>query len=293
MKKALVFIISLFCCGALWSQHWIGVSADADCALQLDKIPETKTKLGGGGGIGFIYQYQNKFFILETGLASKFTYNPVGVADSLLHFNMIDTQRASFVYNGHLKDRVDASMNLSVSLPLMFGVEYSYFYGLVGAKINYTLLSYTRQTAKLATTGDYDFYYETLENMPTHGFHDYTKEESKGSMNYKLDVQVVAELGSVFYSSNSSIKYRIGVFAEYGVLNVRKSSNDISLLTPDLTAYMHVHMNHIYSSSVAPTTPVHNLFCDVRFSILFNVGESKSSTSHARRSSDPCRCMIY
>lgn len=293
MRKAFVFIVSILCCGTLWSQHWIGVSADADLAWQLDKMPETKTKLGGGGGIGFVYQFQHNHFILETGLKGKFINNPVGVADSLLHFNMIDTKGTPFIYNGYLKDRTDVSKNLFVNLPLMLGVEYNYFYGLVGAKLNYTLLSHTHQTAQLATTGDYDIYYETLENVPTHGFHGYIKEESKGSMNYKLDARVAAELGTVFYSSNRSMKYRIGVFAEYGVLNVRKSSNDISLLTPDLTEYMHVNMNHIYSSSVSPTSPVHNLLCGLRFSILFNVGESKSSTSHSRRSSYPCRCLTY
>lgn len=293
MRKAFVFIVSILCCGALWSQHWIGVSANADLAWQLDNMPETKTKLGGGGGIGFVYQFQLNHFILETGLEGKFTYNPVGVADSLLHFNMIDTKGTPFIYNGYLKDRTDVSKNLSVSLPLMLGVENNYFYALVGAKLNYTLLSRTHQTAQLATTGDYDIYYETLENVPTHGLHDYIKEESKGSMNYKLDARVAAELGTVFYSSNRSMKYRIGVFAEYGVLNVRKSSIDISLLTPDLTEYMHVNMNHIYSSSLSPTSPVHNLLCGLRFSILFNVRESKSFTSHSRHSSYPCRCLIY
>ena len=293
MRKAFVFIVSLLCCGALWSQHWVGVSADADLAWQLDKMPETKTKLGGGGGIGFVYQFQHNHFILETGLEGKFTYNPVGVADSLLHFNMIDTKGTPFIYNGYLKGRTDVSKNLSVSLPLMLGVEYSYFYGLVGAKLNYTLLSRTNQTAQLATTGDYDIYYESLENVPTHGFHDYIKEESKGSMNYKLDARVAAELGTVFYSSNRFMKYRIGVFAEYGVLNVRKSSIDISLLTPDLTEYMHVNMNHIYSSSLSPTSPVHNLLCGLRFSILFNVGNSNTTSSRSRHSSYPCRCQNY
>jgi hypothetical protein len=287
MRNAFVFIVSLLCCGALWSQHWIGVSADADLAWQRDKMPETTTKLGGGGGIGFVYQFQRNHFIFETGLEGKFTYNPVGVADSLLHFNMIDTKGTPFIYNGYLKDRTDVSKNLSVNLPLMLGVEYNYFYGLVGAKLNYALLSRTHQTAQLATTGDYDIYYEILENVPTHGFHDYIKEESKGSMNYKLDARVAAELGAVFYSYDRSLKYRIGVFAEYGILDVRKSSDNVSLLTPDLTEYMHVNMNHIYSSSNTPTSPVHNLLCGLRFSILFPVGKSNYRSSR----SYPCRCL--
>ena len=271
MRKALVFIVSLLCCGELWSQRWIGVSVDGDLAWQLDKMPQTTTKLGGGGGIGFVYQFQRNHFILETGLEGKFAYNPVGVADSLSQINMIDTKGTPFIYNSYIKDRVDVSRNLSLNLPLMVGVEADYLYGLIGAKLNYTLLSHTHQTAQLATTGDYDIYYETLENIPTHGFHDYIKVESEGSMNYQMDIRVAAELGTVLYASNRSVKCNIGIFVEYGVLNVRKSSKDVSVIAPDFTEYMHVNMNHIYSSSCALTSPVHNLLCGLRFSVLFNV----------------------
>ncbi len=282
MRKAFVFIVSLLCCGTLWSQRWVGLSADADLAWQLDKMPQTTTQLGAGCGIGFVYQYQRNHFILETGLEGKFAYNPVGVADSLVQINMIDTKGTPFIYNGYIKDRVDISKNFSLNLPLMVGFEADYFYGLIGAKLNCALFSRTRQTAQLATTGDYDIFYETLENMPTHGFHDYGKVESEGSMNYQIDIRIAAEWGTVLYSSNRFVKYRIGVFAEYGILNVRKSSNNIALISPDVTEYMHVNMNHIYSSSCSLTSPVHNLLCGLRFSVLFNVENPKRHTFQSR-----------
>lgn len=300
MKKVLVLILSIICCNTLYSQHWIGVSADADLAWQLDKIPTTSAKIGGGTGIGFVYQYQYNHFILETGVRGEFLHNPIGITDSLLHFDMLDTRGTQFVYNGYLKNRVDASNNLSLSVPLMLGVEYNYFYGLVGAKVNYFLLSSTHQTAQLATTGDYDRYYETLVDMPNHGFHDYIKAETKGSMKYNLDARITAEIGTSIYSSNRSTKFRIGIFAEYGVRNIRKQTTEEPMLAPDLSEYMHVNMTHIYSTPYNPTSSVNNLICGIRFSALFLVGNARSNHASYRsnqsrhsRHSYPCRCMLY
>lgn len=253
MRKAFVFIVLLLCCGSLWSQHWLGASADAGLAWQLDKSPQVTTRLGGGGEIGLVYQYQHNHFILETGLEGKFTYTSVGLADSVYHEDRIDSKGTPYVYNGYLKDRKETTRNLSVSLPLMVGVEYSYFYGIVGAKVNYTLWGRTRQAAQVATTGEYDIYYEAIENVPTHGFHDYTQEESELSTSFKPDVRLAAELGVVFYTFLRSPKYRIGVFAEYGVLTEQ--------------------------------VPGHQLLCGLRGTILFSVGKVSSSY--------PCRCRLY
>lgn len=285
MKRTLAIVLLLLSCGGIEAKHWFGVSVDADMTWQLDKIDITKPKIGGGGAVGLVYQFQYKHFILETGVSGSYTLYNVGVNDSLLQFEMMDTKRTQFTYNGYLKDRIDLSKNLAVNVPLMLGAEFNYFYALAGAKVSLNLLTRTQPTALLSTSGDYDMYYEPLENMPNHGFHDFKKEQTNGTMKYKmLDLRVAAEIGTSFYSSNGSAKYRIGLFAEYGVLNVRDQA-DQSLLTPDLSEYMHVRMNHIYSASYDPTSPVHNLLCGIRFTALFNVGNSHRSY--------PCRCRLY
>lgn len=295
MRKMLAIVLLLLSCAAIHAQHWLGVSVDADLSWQLDKIDITKAKIGCGGSVGAVYQFQYNHFILETGISGSYTLYNVGVNDSLLHYEMIDTKGTQFTYNGYLKDRTDVSKNLAVNVPLMLGAEFNYLYALAGAKVSLNLLTHTHQKALLSTTGDYDMYYETLVDMPNHGFHDFEKEQTSGTMKYKmLDLRVAGEIGTVFYSSNRSAKYRIGVFAEYGVLNVRNQASDQSFLVPDLSEYMHVQMNHIYSSSYNPTSPVHNLLCGIRFTALFSVGDSKVSyrSSSSRRSS-PCRCLIY
>ena len=44
MNKVLVAILCIICSSSLFSQHWIGVSADADLAWQIDEIQTTVDK---------------------------------------------------------------------------------------------------------------------------------------------------------------------------------------------------------------------------------------------------------
>lgn len=283
MRK-FVFVILLFIgCNSICAQHWFGVALDADLAWQLDKINITTAKLGGGGSIGLVYQFQKNHFTIETGVSGSFSHNRVGVQDSLLSFPMIDTKGQAFIYNGYLKDRVDISNNLSLSVPLMIGMEHDYFYALVGAKLNLHLLSKTNQQALLSTTGDYDIYYDPLVNMPNHGFHDFAQEQTKGSMNYQmLDVRLAVEVGALLSPFKHSSKYRIGLFAEYGVLNSRSRTQNGTLLMPDLSEYMHISMDHIYSTPYQTSSPVNNITCGIRFTALFTV---------RARQSYVCRCV--
>ena len=300
MRKVFAILLLLLSCTSVQAQHWLGVSVDADLAWQLDKINITKAKTGGGGAIGAVYQFQYNHFTLETGLNGAYTHNVVGVNDTLLRFDMIDTRGQLFTYNGYLKDRTDVSKTLSVNIPLMLGAELNHFYAIAGAKLSLNLLTRTQQTALLSTTGDYDIYYEPLVDMPNHGFHDFEKELTNGTMKFKmLDVRVAAEIGTLFYASNRASKYRIGLFAEYGVLNVREQSTNQPLLVPDLSEYMHCQMNHIYSSSYNTTSPVHNLSCGIRLTVLFSIGNTNrrihtpSYHRSSHRHSYPCRCRSY
>lgn len=283
MRKYILSILLFWCCYTLNAQHWFGVSLDGDLVWQLDKINITTAKFGGGGSVGFVYQYQKNHFTIETGVSGSFSHNRVGVRDSLLSFAMIDTKGQSFIYNGYLKDRMDISNNLSVSIPLMIGLEYDFFYALAGAKLNLHLMGKTHQKAQLSNTGNYDIYYDPLVNIPTHGFHDFMPEETKGTMSYQmLDVRMALEVGTLFHVNNRSSKFRIGAFVEYGVLNARNKTLNGSLLTPNLSEYMHVAMDHVYSTPYQAGSSVNNLLCGIRFTAFF---------SFYARQTYPCRCV--
>lgn len=270
MKKVLTIV--LFCCvgAALSAQNWLGVSVDGNLAWQLDRIAITSAKTGGGIGLDMRYQLQANHFTIETGLGAAYTMNPVGIKDTTLHYTMKDDRGRNFTYNGQLKNRKDISRSLSLNIPLLLGVEYHSFYALAGATASINVFGRTCQTALLATSGEYNMYYEPLVNMPGHGFHDFEQQESRGTMSYNLDLRVSAEAGAVFYSKNGYMKYRLGLYVAYGVFDVRQFDSR-PLLVPDFTESLHFEMNHIYSSSYEGSSPVNNLLCGIRFTFMVNL----------------------
>ena len=126
MRKTIAIILLLLSCASIQAQHWLGASASADLAWQLDNIRITTSKIGAGGRLGFVYHWQHEHFLLETGVEGEFTYNRLGVADSVLSFNMIDTKGQNFTYVGYLKDRNDISKTLNANIPILVGAEFDY-----------------------------------------------------------------------------------------------------------------------------------------------------------------------
>jgi len=268
MRKLLLFIALLMGAAALQAQHWLGLAMEADMAWQLDRIPLTTAKIGGGTALDLRYQLQVNLLTVETGIGAAYTLNALGIQDTTLQIPMMDNRGKPLTFVGQLKNRQDLSRNLALHIPLLIGVEYRRFYGLAGAKVSVNLLSRTQQTALLRTSGEYDMYYEPLTDMPEHGFHDYQRQETRGSMRVQTDLRVAAEVGMVFNTYRGYTKYRLGAFVEYGVFDVRKSEAK-ELLTADMSDGMYLTMNHVYSSFYQASSPVNNLLVGLRFSILF------------------------
>ena len=282
--RRLCYILLL--CGAILlplatqAQSAIGVSVAGDLAMTLDKVPSTQTQAGGGFEIGFVYQYQRSRFLLRTGLNYGLQSPRLTMASATFTQAMIDTRGVPFTYVGLLKNRTDRMTMHQLSLPLMFGGTWQGFYGLAGVKLCYTLATNATETALIKTAGDYgDRYYEWLEDMPNHGYHDFEQVASAQSMKINpLDIRLAAEIGYT---------YRIlsfGLFVEGGLLNLRSKENSaLPVTTLDFTEYIRVNMNHVYATSLAGNSPAHFLSVGLRVTLLFPVA--------GHRKHYPCHCI--
>ena len=220
MRRLLPFIVCLLCCASLKAQHWMGVSVDGNMAWSLDKIEHTTAKLGGGTSVGLRYQFQSELFTLETGVGVAYGYAARSIHDSLYRSEQIDSKGQVYTLNTYHMDRMNVSHALSVHLPVMVGVELNYFYAQAGLKAGLTVRRYTRLTERVATTGDYDIFYDPLVNMPNHGFHDYELQQSRSIVRDLVpDLRLTAEIGTSLYPFIPVAKYRLGLFVEYGVIN--------------------------------------------------------------------------
>ena len=169
-------------------------------------------------------------------------------------------------------------------------------------------------------------YYEWFEDMPNHGYHDFEpvrssqnlplssgassspsssaaslSASSSGALN-RFDLRLAAELGYTFRLNIHPTHYnprlnphsafapapllRLGLFAEYGMINMLSSAAASSGLPPRTTAdwsqYLSVSLTHIYASDEAAKARANLFFFGVRLTLLFPVATSPDQYK--------CRC---
>lgn len=291
MKKLYIVLLLNVWTILLWGQHRLGVSIGGMATYQFDNIEIATSKLGYGGEFGAIYQLQKKKFLFQTGLNVDYSLLLHDVDSISFSKDMVDFDGISYTYKSLFYNRIDKAEVIELSVPLMFGFNYSSFYLLLGPKFFYPLTAQTTQTALLTTYGDYNgMFYENFEDMPQHG---YVKDQyisSKGKIDFLYDVRACVELGGSWNLSSTndeSSHLALGVFAEYGILNVLKGGNN-ELANIDYSQCVNSKLNHIYSTTLTNNAFVNNFRMGLRVTLLFHV----AGDSNARKNKK-CMCIDY
>ena len=284
----------------------------------MHNIPTTTTPGGGAGVFGLEY-------FVKYGKNDKYFNFHLGV--EAMYFNSLSRMNdfslgSTFYYNDPLHDNLEIDYfmdfanyreshnNLSIGLPIMFGGEFKQLYFAVGAKAKYGLMgNYLTKTALTTWARDPEFI-EDLENLPNHNIA-LNNLQSKGNLNFGLDVTASAEVGLVldkWLSSSAtkigtdvrtrkSVTYRLGVFVDYGVLNLSRNftHEDILLAFPGMqtqsdgrylvpaTSMGSVYNNSMLMSDVSKETRFNSFVVGAKFTVLFQVSKNPDKNKKARK----------
>lgn len=298
MKKISIIILVLLCGMMVAAQHYVGIGAGIGMPLQMDNLEVTTAKVGVGGNLNMSYMFRRQHFLFTMKIGVGYGNLCQAIDEEELSAEMIDTRGIRFTYLGQLRNRKDAIHRLEVEVPLMVGAEFSQFYFLVGPLFSMPVLCTTHQTALLMTKGDYQGrYYDYVEDMPNHGYHNFEPTQTRGKVSQKIDIRLCAELGYTLDLAGTgrwlSHKLNIGVFAHYGLMNVCQT-NGMKLTELSVDKYMTVKMNNIYASNMAYNCKLHNLSAGLRISYLIPFAGSASSSqysSHRRFYKYKCHCV--
>lgn len=228
---------------------FVDVYGGAGYSAFLHGIDGTSVPGGGAGmlGVGYFMKHKSnlnfraglEFMFLNSTTKldpmtymAQYAYAPNYTMDYALDFNKYKEQQN----------------RLSVNIPVMIGAQFKNFYFLAGAKVGLGLLgNYTTNSVATSRLIDGQLI-DDLTNMPNHYLGDY-KAKSKGGLKFGLDAAVSLEAGLCIdnwmpidmkeYGTGKDkrgISYRLGLFADYGILNVNgnPTSGDI-LLNKDNT----------------------------------------------------------
>lgn len=257
-----------------------------------------KQLVGGfGAGLQFSYNLEFKHFLFETGVTFDYLNSTSRYAFTQVRHE--NTYNADYHYT---TDRMSESRNLGyLSLPLMFGGEFGNFYFLVGPRIGYGLMSFTK------SKGLYDVtvYDPGLIDPYGMGIHPIPTKAGEGAFKVQpLDIRACLELGMDLDQwlqaqpdkkkmrgvkpgqripfGKEHVHYRVGLFAEYAVTNSNDTPTGYTPLAFESNsgkdAYIATATNSVLAAgSTEPNlfgtqgNKMNNLFVGAKFTIQFEV----------------------
>ena len=257
--------------GSLWGAGTLNQSN----ALQ-------QLKGGGGAGLDLTYNLEYGHLLFVTGLDFRFLNSTSTYGFTAERIDQ--TYGANYIY---LFDKLTETRNmLGLGVPVMLGAQFNRFYFLLGAKVHYDLpMGYSQK-------GKYDIVVEDPEIIASYGLgiHDLNGQTNQAIKFSIPDLSLAAEIGLDLDEwlqkqpdpknkkkakpgerlpfGPEHVHYRVGLFAEYGVLNTNATpaANPVEFASND---YYVQKSNTMLAMN--GDTKLNNLFVGAKFTIQFEV----------------------
>ena len=231
-----------------------------------------------------VYELQYKHFIFHTGLEADFGYSQNFTDNVTDQLQALDTEGDQFTYNLSFSNFRNESMTLDVNIPLLIGGQWDKFYFLVGPKLMLNVIGKAKVSVNLTSTAHYDRFIDDFNGMDNHQLYtDFPIQSEPTSISFSPQVAGYIELGrrlETHYSGTgfdvpkTKRQYRIAVFAQYGILNMRREDITGPLLNYyDSPEGLKYEIHHVYLSDEAQNLAVRNFSLGVKFTMLFNIPE--------------------
>lgn len=221
-------------------RYLFGLYLDGGYSTFISPKISIRDQNGWGIGGGLIFEYEKRTFWLQTGVGINFQQNKVIFPDDSLKFpNVPDSwtgRHDNYVYDltYGVTDRKDVISDLTIQVPLLFGIRHFNFYWGAGPKVSINILGNVRSTAQLTTIADYERYIGVYGEMDNHGWRKLVDINSKADwQRAKIDILASTELGYEWSSKETRIgngmyrnkdvhewRIRIGAFADFGILDI-------------------------------------------------------------------------
>lgn len=201
----------------------------------------TRSIGGVGGGIGLGYQLRYHRFLFTTGAEWQSYNSHTQLSPVSRTFTMSPYESMRYTYS--YPDMQDYWQAGYIQLPLLFGMEYAHWYWQAGGKIGVNVSGYSRLTAALTTSIRDEELIGDLHDMHTHALvTGYEIPASRQPVQFGWNAVLAAELGmsldrwlqpqvkrgkkaTAAQQIAQRMHYRIALFAEYGIRNIRQAGN--------------------------------------------------------------------
>ena len=207
---------------------------------------QTSAKGGVGGGVGLGYQLRYKRFLFTTGVEMEFftsTNTVYGQSEDnslLVRTFGMEPYVDKMTYQYRFTDMSDHIVTGFVQIPVLAGMEFwkNRMYFLAGAKVGMNVMGNSKVNTNLTTVIEDKELNDPMVNMYTHSLvtdqpFESPKVNTKLGINLGLSAEIGVNIENLIKKKDEKprskrepekfsdrLRYRVGLFAEYGVLNV-------------------------------------------------------------------------
>lgn len=181
-------------------------------------IKHITTGSGVDFGAGFIYEYNEKHFLFQTGIGMAFTYNKYKCDTLVEHIIPIKDYNETYTLHTELR-RYDRPRFAKIEIPLLLGQTYKQFYYLAGIIFGVKVIDYSLTGGTLKNYRDYDRYIDPLEGVVDDGSRKVALQQ-RCDMDLNVDIRAAIEVGLHLHSFESTtyrVDMRLGAYLNIGV----------------------------------------------------------------------------
>ncbi len=216
------------------------------------KLPNGKVQLkpSFGGEIGWQFPISNHFKVL-TGLEFFRYQSKASLANNQVYsHNQIDDVGSAFEYriitNGYSEMQSVTAIRIPLMLQFTTGsLERTQWYFNAGGKFMLPgKIKVKASASKLTTTGFYPDVNAVVHDLPQHGFGEVNNWQSTGSYSTKPGWLLSAGTGFSFkLSASGNKRMYAGLYADYGISNLKAGKESLPLVTYNSQNVENVHAN--------------------------------------------------
>lgn len=234
------------------------------------KLTQGKTTLQAGGGLGLNYTFLlGKKWGLLTGIGAGYYSTKATLNDGTYSTYQVDDAGSAFEYKVATKGYTEQQHFIAAAIPVMAQ------YHTTGNKAQWYIQAGTRiivpmnatikaSAAQLTTSGYYPDYNIEVGNLPQHGFGTTSNWTSETKTALKPTATASIATG-ISFPIGCALRLYTGVYADYGLTDMRKQAGDQSLVTYTGNTTM-VQTNSVLHTNQAGTARVMAFGLQVRIS---------------------------
>lgn len=250
-----------------------------------------KDQKGENIGGGLLFEFEKRKFWMHTGIGINYQQINIHFAnDSMTIIGVPDSwtnRHDNFVYDltYRVEDRQDKIIDVSLQIPLIFGIRYKGLYWGAGPKIWLSIAGNISTKANLSTIADYDRYIGTFEEMDNHGWRRQVAVSSKNTWSRTMiDILASTEIGYEWSSAETRIgngmyrnrnvhewRVRIGAYIDFGLLDIcpNKKLPLIDVPTDYRYDFIKVKINSPFVTQNFSDTWARELSFGIKFTVLY------------------------